>query len=618
MNATKTNDFTGHESAAHPHHFRRPRKAGSLVAALALGASLLTIGACAPVDVEPMTKLEHSERVQQDLKDLFVNQESINGPLRLEEAIARALKYNLDRRLKLMEEAVSVRQLDVANVNLLPDLVANAGYSQRSLADSTFNETRTSTSTTSDRDIKTADLTASWNILDFGIGYVRAQQQADLALIVAERRRQVIHNIMQDARAAYWRAAAAERALKVFEPLLQDVVSALRNSERLEAERVNTLEALVYQRDLLRTLRQLESLRRDMRSARDELAVLMNVHPNSEFAISAAQADFSQPVSVDIPAETMELTALHNRSELRSEAYQLRIKQREARVAILQMIPGLNISAGLNYTSDSFKANGDWYDGSLTLTWGLMNLIRGHHNINLADAEQKLSKVRRLALSMAVIAQTNIAQLRLNAAKRDYDIAGRLASVEGRISDQLTNQGRAAAGSGQQEIRGRVDKALADLRQDLAYADLQAAYGQLIATLGVDPLVNQSESTSLQDVTKAVGKTLAQWRAGNFGGVVESFEPNASAEPFPPGLSEQALEGDGATQSADRFEQDDQDDQGDQGDQGDDGFWSFFFGSDEPVASVAQNEQPSGLSHKTWRPKSAGRSRDLMALFGPR
>lgn len=487
---------------------------GRTTVVLALSAFLL--GACAQIEPDPFTEAEHAERVARDLKTLFSNQEEITGPVTLEEAIARALKYNLDRRLKLMEEAVSAEQLDAAKMDLLPDVVANAGYSTRSNSDTTYNETRSSTSTTSDQTLRTTDLSASWNILDFGIGYLRAKQQADIALIVMERRRQVVHNIIQDTRAAYWRAAAAERALAAFEPLLTEVTGALDSSEQLVSEQVEILDSLTYQRDLLRTLRQLESLRRDMRSARADLAVLMNVHPDSEFDLVAADSGFGTPVDLGISDDQIEISALENRSEVRSEAYQLRVKQREARVALLRMIPGINLSAGINYTSDSYKVNQRWYDGSISLAWNIMNLFSGPQNIEVAETEQELSKVRRLALSMAVIAQTNIAQLRFAAAQREFELAARLADVEGRISSQLANQGAAAAGGERQAIRGRVDKALADLRRDLAYADLQAAYGRVIASLGADPLVTRARGRSLDDVEESVHRTLAQWRNGDF------------------------------------------------------------------------------------------------------
>jgi len=93
------------------------------------------------------------------------------------------------------------------------------------------------------------------------------------------------------------------------------------------------------------------------------------------------------------------------------------------------MIPGLNFSAGVNRTSDQFKLNQQWYDASLQLTWNLMNIVRGPANIRLAETQQELSQVRRLALTMAVIAQVNVAQLRFETARRQYELACRLPGI---------------------------------------------------------------------------------------------------------------------------------------------------------------------------------------------
>ena len=499
----------------------------------------LVLAGCA-VSPQPFGTDEHAARAQSDLSTLFADQEVISGPISLAEATSRALKYNLDQRLKVMEEAVAYGQLEVANLNLLPAVTANAGYDMRNKADSTFNEARTSTSTTSERQILTSDLHASWNVLDFGIGYLRARQQADLALIVEERRRQVIHTIMQETRAAYYRAAAAERALGSVEPLLDMVRDALMESERAVQERVGSqIDALVYQRSLLETLRQLETLRRDLLTARTELAVLMNIHPASQYSlIDASAAPSDGPLmGLDMDAETLERLALINRSELRSEAYQLRINQEEARVAILQMIPGLNFSAGVNRTSDQFKLNQQWYDASLQLTWNLMNIVRGPANIRLAETQQELSQVRRLALTMAVIAQVNVAQLRFETARRDYELASRIAGIESRIRTELDRSRQAQVTSELELIQGEVALALADLRRDLAFADMQASYGRIIASLGLDPTQAVTQGDSIAEVTEAVEAMLQGWERGEFPSVAmdEAATPVA-AEPAPQAL----------------------------------------------------------------------------------
>ena len=67
-----------------------------------------------------------------DRKHLFENQEPLTGPISLEEAIARAIKYNYDYRLTAMDQALQNRQLDLSRYDMLPKLVASAGGTARS------------------------------------------------------------------------------------------------------------------------------------------------------------------------------------------------------------------------------------------------------------------------------------------------------------------------------------------------------------------------------------------------------------------------------------------------------------------------------------------------------
>ena len=46
--------------------------------------------------------------------------------------MARAVKYNLEARLKLMEEAMAQRQVDLASFDMLPRMALSAGYAGRS------------------------------------------------------------------------------------------------------------------------------------------------------------------------------------------------------------------------------------------------------------------------------------------------------------------------------------------------------------------------------------------------------------------------------------------------------------------------------------------------------
>ena len=53
----------------------------------------------------PLTHDERAAVIAQDQAVLFEKQESLDAPLTVYQAMARALKYNLDHRVKMMERA---------------------------------------------------------------------------------------------------------------------------------------------------------------------------------------------------------------------------------------------------------------------------------------------------------------------------------------------------------------------------------------------------------------------------------------------------------------------------------------------------------------------------------
>ena len=509
------------------HSFRGERETmvRSIRALVAVGAAGLFLAACT-VTPEPLTEKEAEQRVSEDRAALFAGQDPVAGAIDLPEAIARALKYNLDRKLKLMEEAVAGRDLDVQHYSLLPRVAAKAGYTMRSHPDSSLSRNldtgvrsnRGTASYSEETEYPTADLEVAWNVLDFGVSYYRTQQQADQRLMVAERRRQVVHNIVSDVRRAYWRAVAAERLLGDLDPLIRRVKKALAESEALESERVSRpLDQLTYQRGLLETFRQLLELRRDMVAAKTELAVLMNLHPGAQFTLAdKGTTPAERPDLPDLPLsmDKLETTALANRSELRGQQYQERIDAKEARVALLQMLPGLDLTAGLHASGDDLLIHDEWATGGLSVAWNLVDVFSGPSRRARAEAQRDLTRTRRLALSMAVISQVHVSALRYRTARQSADVAGRLASVETRIQAQMTAQSRARTDGRMGMIDARVRAALAKLRRDLSYAEAQSALGRVYASIGADPLPPTVPARDLATVEAAVAETLDRWSRG--------------------------------------------------------------------------------------------------------
>ena len=143
------------------------------------GASLLAlaISGCA-VKSEPIERSVSEQRAKSDMQNMFTGQEPLNGPLTLHQAMARAVKYNLEGRLKIMEEALAKRQLDLASFDMLPRMALDAGYVGRnnqgaSSSQSVLTGTQSlEPSTSQDRDRRVADLTMVWNVLDLSLIHI--------------------------------------------------------------------------------------------------------------------------------------------------------------------------------------------------------------------------------------------------------------------------------------------------------------------------------------------------------------------------------------------------------------------------------------------------------------
>ena len=529
----------------------RRRLLSSVVPVAVLAASLLAAG-CA-VKPEPLTAEENLARVRKDLGVVLAPQEPLTKAVSMDEAMARAIKYNLDERVKLMEVAVATDQLDLSRYDMLPRVVAGAGYVGRnndagseSLNLATGRRTGESTTAT-DKHRRTGDLAFTWNVLDFGVSYLRARQNANLVLIADERRRRVVQGIMQDVRTAYWRAVAAERLLKRLEPVEKRVEGARRDARTLEALRVQApLQALNYTRTLVETLRQLQSLRRELVAAKSQLGALMGLPPGEPFEIELPPASVMKaPPKLDVGVEALETYALLNRPELLEESYNQRISADETWRSLLKLLPGIDVNAALRYDSNSFLLNQRWADYGARISWNLINLVSAPATKSYAEAQEELVAFRRQALSMAVLSQVHVAVLQFRELKQEFALTAEQADLDTRIRSQYVNVGEAGQVGELGVIQSEVTALLSDLRRDLVLADLHNAYARVMVSAGVDPLPETMAADDLPTLTQAVGKGLSSWqeRANSMLRVkelvakdaakVEKTEP-AKAEPVKP------------------------------------------------------------------------------------
>jgi hypothetical protein len=108
-----------------------------------------------------------------------------------------------------------------------------------------------------------------------------------------------------------------------------------------------------------------------------------------------------------------------------------------------------------------------------------------------------------------------VANANFQDAVRQFKTSEQLADIDGQILGQLRNR-HEAAGIGELDlIQGELNTLQADLRRDLAYADLRNAYGQIFASAGLDPLPEQLDSDRVQSIASALASRESAWAAGN-------------------------------------------------------------------------------------------------------
>lgn len=481
------------------------------------GASLLAlaISGCA-VTSEPIERSVSEARARTDLAGMFKDQEPLSGPLTLHQAMARAVKYNLEARLKVMEEALAKRQVDLAQFDMLPRMAMEAGYAGRNnVSASSSQSVQTGTqslepSTSQDRDREVADLTMVWNVLDFGVSYVSAKQQADQRLILQERRRKVIHTITQDVRSAYWRAVAAQRLLTQIDSLMGRVAQARDNSRHMSSERIgDPVQSLSYQRALIEATRQLEEQRRALSLAKTELAALINLPLNTDFSLAPEEGYAIPQFKGDFTR--LEQQALASRPELREQDYQARISAAETRKAMLRLLPGLEFSAGGHYDSNSFLVNQSWADYGVKVTWNLFNVLSAPAAIKVAQAGEDVAAARRQAMSMAVLAQLYVANANYNEAARQFRTSEELAALDGQIAEQLRNRYQTQNIGELELIQGELNNLQTQLKRDLSYAELRNAYAQLYVSSGTDLLPDTLPDGKLATIASALQSSEAHW-----------------------------------------------------------------------------------------------------------
>ena len=446
----------------------------------------------------------------------------VTKPISLDEAINRAIKHNLSKKVEVLNSVLANKKIDIVAFEALPSLTAQAGYNGRdeyaASASTTFTDGKPapldpnpSYSVSQDKQNTNAGIGFSWNILDFGVSYVRANQQADRYLIAKEKERKAINNISQEVRTAYYKAVSADELLVRIKPIMAEARSAFEDSKKIRDLKIDSpIKSLTYQRELLEVIRSLNTLEENLVKSKTELSRLMGLKPGTQFTLSEKiKTDYKLP-ELSKTVQELEKVALENRPELQETRYQERISQNEVKVAMLKMLPGINLNAGYNYDGSDYLLNSEWMSYGASISWNLLNVFNGNLNQKLAKTQVELAKAQKLALSMAVITQVHMSVLDYYQAVKQYKVAQEYYEISDEIFKIIESESNLDVNGKLSLIKEKLNYVLSGLRLSSTYANVQNTYGKIVSSTGNLDVFNNEEKSMEKKIEKKIDNQVTK------------------------------------------------------------------------------------------------------------
>ena len=476
--------------------------------------AILALAACMTAP-QPVTGVQALQAGQLMSAQIASPQEPIAQPLSLYDAMARALRYNLDYRVALMELDVAQADLGLSAYDKLPDIVASGQYYGRSNRAGASSLSLISgrqslePSTATEPQFQTASLAASFNILDYGLSTIRHAQIVNEAFISQERSHKATSDILRDVHRAYWRMAAYKRFQDEYAVIERDIQKALENSKGLyDSAKTNPIKALKSYRDVNRLAEQAQRAVEGFETAQIELAKLMGLPPDQSYTVLMPE-DKRLPPPLSMSFGAMIELALTQRPEMRETVYAQRITQAEIRKAVLETLPSLEGFTGLNVNSNQFLFNADWVNYGAKASWNIMKVFSLGHRKRKAKTNIELEEQRGVAVAMAVVTQLGISRLRYDILRNEYERQQGDVEAQNKIMAHSQVLFRAGAMSHQTYVQEQLHSLIAQARSDAAYSELQDAAAQIHTALGYG--VYEADISARQDLPMMAASLRAYW-----------------------------------------------------------------------------------------------------------
>ena len=386
-----------------------------------------------------------------------IQQQGLDYPITLSEAMVRALNHRLLPRMDLLEQSVIQKQWFIAQ----------------------------------NSEKAAGNWTKFWNVFDFGLRVDQVQSGSDSLLLAQEHRRRAVYRLFQEVRSLFWLVAGRQTLENFLNGFIHETRRALMENQQLHrAGSALSLQNLQYQKELLLYSHRLQEIRHQLDNAKETLAALLGLPAESDYILEIPDPPSITVARIDVPLDQLELWALAYRPEIQQNKNKGVISLEDIRKTVLFVLPELELHSAHHEVTPAFSLYSQWQKRLSDLSEA--NAIQ--------DDEKKATEIQHRSKLMAVLAQVHLSYRQYGEDLRHWREAKMADAVHGHL---LTAEGYSFT-HGQKNRLGAIRTAFVALTARLHYyrscGNIQNAVSRILVTLGVDLAPEFGQKNSVSDV----------------------------------------------------------------------------------------------------------------------
>ena len=446
------------------------------------------------------------------VQHLLVQQREIRDgkPLSLEQCIEIALKNNLEVRVYELEQEVAKEFRTAEALGMLPELTLTNNFTARSNTPASSSKKLVTSgesygaSVSEDRNVNYLNIDLMLSMLDFGIAYFNTQQAQNRVYIRKQRTERAVQNLSFDVVRAYFKVAAAQRAIKMTTTLLEQCRSRYELIEQARQKKQITVPFAYQQATRFIDMeKRLTQFVRSYENSCVELRALLGYYPNSNIFVDESVLD--RVPDFKLPEiSTMEQIALIRRPELYEVDMQRHVNVVECYKTIAMMFPNVKLFVDWSNNNNSYLYNQSWWELGVRAAYNLLKLPQNIQRYRSYRKQVETEEMRSYAQAVAVMAQVRIAYGNLLSAKERYDLNRKVyTTYDENLQAALKSQ---AVGRATQQLEldhMRLTTTETSIESLMSLGDYYVAYYRLLNVMGLRNLDARSTDEMVEEIADA-------------------------------------------------------------------------------------------------------------------